>query len=153
MVLGRNLTLQFPLKLFWRWTMFLKHGGTRGSPRVGLCLGDTMMGRGMSFIWAQWNFWIIFSRRLHFWTLYMKPLHGREWCFMGLWLGLRSVIRENTRIGGWRGMEWPCIMLPNAKLWSVKSTLISLFLFTFLELVSLAFYTNTSISFGNKIKI
>lgn len=34
-VLGRNLTLQFPSKLCWRRAMILKPGGTRSVSRVG----------------------------------------------------------------------------------------------------------------------
>lgn len=50
MVLSKIVTLQFPLKLCWRRAMFLKRGRMRGVPRVGLCLSDMMMGRGMSYI-------------------------------------------------------------------------------------------------------
>jgi hypothetical protein len=50
MVLSRIVTLQFPLKLCWRRAMFLKRGRMRGVSRVGLCLSDMMMGRGMSYI-------------------------------------------------------------------------------------------------------
>lgn len=84
-----------------------------------------------------------------------KPLHGGKYCFMGLWLGLLSVMYEKTlKLGVGKDVitKWSFIMFQNAKFWGVliNSLQIHSYSIAFVHIDLTCIKNN---SFGGKIEI
>lgn len=79
--------------------------------------------RSVSYILILRKFFIMFSKKRGFWTLCVGNHYmGGKYCFMGLWLGLLSVMYEKTlKLGVGKDVitKWSFIMFQNAKFWGV----------------------------------